>query len=79
MITIGENINATAKSVAQAINNRDTEFIQNRAEVQAKAGVDYIDVNAGSGYGSQEQSIAAMEWLLDTVQQATDKGCWKAN
>jgi len=73
MITIGENINATAKSVAQAINNRDTEFIQNRAKVQAEAGADYIDVNAGSGYGSQEQSIAAMQWVMDTVQQATDK------
>jgi 5-methyltetrahydrofolate--homocysteine methyltransferase len=73
MITIGENINATAKSVALAIKNRDTEFIHNKAKVQAEAGADYIDVNAGSGYGSQEQSIAAMEWLMDTVQQATDK------
>jgi|TARA_B100002003_G_scaffold242932_1_gene266648 5-methyltetrahydrofolate--homocysteine methyltransferase len=73
MITIGENINATAKSVAIAINNRDTEFIQNRAKVQAEAGADYIDVNAGSGHGSQEQSIAAMQWVMDTVQQATDK------
>ena len=73
MITIGENINATAKPVAEAINSRDTEFIQNRAKAQADAGVDYIDVNAGSGYGSPEQSISAMEWLIDTVQEATDK------
>lgn len=73
MITIGENINATAKPVAEAIDKRDTEFITNRAKAQAEAGADYIDVNAGSGYGSPEQSIAAMQWLMDTVQRATDK------
>ena len=73
MITIGENINATAKSVAQAIKDRDTDFIHNRAKVQEDAGADYIDVNAGSGYGSQDQSIEAMEWLMDAVQQSTDK------
>jgi len=73
MLVVGEAINATNKSVGQAIAQRDKEFLQNLARDQAAAGADYIDVNAGVGNGSLEEAAAAMEWLVDIVQEATDK------
>jgi len=72
MLVIGENINASNRSVAQAIASRDTEFIENLARAQVAAGVDFIDVNASAGHDSQ-QNAAAIEWLVNTVQAVTDK------
>ena len=73
MIVIGENINASNKAVAEAISNRDAEFFVNLAAAQASAGADFIDVNAGTGHGSQQNEAATMEWLVETIQAATDK------
>jgi len=73
MIIIGENINASNKSVAKAIAGRDSEFVQGLARAQVAAGADFIDVNAGLGHGSQDEEIAAMEWLVEVVQETTDK------
>ena len=73
MIVIGEKINATNKLVAQAIISRDKEFVQDLARTQAAAGADFIDVNAGTGHSSGEDGTAIMEWLVEVVQQATDK------
>lgn len=73
MIIIGENINASIRSVAEAINSKDKSFLTDLVLAQVKAGADFIDVNAGSGYKSDELSIAAMEWLIEVVQEATDK------
>lgn len=73
MLVIGENINASNKSVAEAIISRDREFIENLARAQAAAGVDFIDVNAGVGHGSRGDEISAIEWLVEVVQAATDR------
>ncbi len=73
MIIIGENINATNKKVAEAIEQRDAAFFSDLAKAQAEAGADFIDVNAGSGHGTAQENRRAMEWLVDTIQQATDK------
>jgi cobalamin-dependent methionine synthase I len=73
MLVIGEKINASIKPVAEAIVARDKEFIENLARSQADAGADFIDVNAGTGQGTIEQQIEGMEWLIDVVQNATDK------
>jgi len=72
MILIGENINATNKEVAGAIAQRDEKFFIDLATAQTEAGADFIDVNAGSGHGPKQEGIAAMEWLVETVQKATD-------
>ena len=48
MLVIGENINASNRSVAEAIASRDREFLQSLARAQAAAGADFINVNAGS-------------------------------
>lgn len=73
MIIIGENINATNKKVAEALERRDAVFFSDLARAQAEAGADFIDVNAGSGHGTRQENRQAMEWLVDTVQRATDK------
>ena len=48
MILIGEKINGTIKSVREAIENKDSEFIRNLAIRQAHAGSNYLDVCAGT-------------------------------
>ena len=63
MLVIGENINASNKSVGQAIAEKNEEFLADLASSQSAAGADYIDVNAGAGQGSWESPEAAMEWL----------------
>ena len=73
MIIIGENINASNKSVAEALAKRDREFLGSLAKAESSAGADFIDVNAGAGHGTPEQEIATMEWLVEVVQEATDK------
>lgn len=73
MLIIGEKINASNKSVGQAIDNKDREFLAGLARDQAAAGADFIDVNAGVGQGAWENPEAAMEWLVELVQAATDK------
>jgi 5-methyltetrahydrofolate--homocysteine methyltransferase len=73
MLVIGENINASNRSVAEAIAGRDREFLENLARAEAAAGADFIDVNAGAGQGSLEKETATMEWLVEIVQGVTDK------
>jgi 5-methyltetrahydrofolate--homocysteine methyltransferase len=73
VLIIGEKINASNKSVGQAISSRDSEFLANLARDQAAAGADFIDINAGVGHGAWEHPEAAMEWLVELVQAATDK------
>ena len=50
MIIIGEKINGSIPIVAEAIAKRDSEFIKERAKLQAESGATYIDCCAsGSG------------------------------
>ncbi len=73
MLVIGENINASTRSVAEALARRDEEFVADLARAQAAAGVDFIDVNVGAGHGSRRREMEDMEWLVEVVQTATDK------
>ena len=72
MIIIGELINASRKTIKAAIEARDTEAIQKVATDQVEAGADYIDVNAGIFVGKEPKYL---RWLVETVQQVTDKPC----
>ncbi|MBC2711323.1 MAG: methyltetrahydrofolate cobalamin methyltransferase, partial [Desulfosarcina sp.] len=69
---IGELINASRKAIKAAIEARDAEAIQQVAKDQAEAGADYIDVNAGIFVGKEPEYL---KWLVQTVQQVTDKPC----
>jgi cobalamin-dependent methionine synthase I len=73
MLVIAEKINASNKSVGEAIANRNREFIEKLARDQDAAGADFIDVNAGAGLGSWERPEDAMEWLVEVVQSITDR------
>ncbi|TFH43521.1 MAG: methyltetrahydrofolate cobalamin methyltransferase [Chrysiogenales bacterium] len=73
MLIVGEKINASIKSVGQALLSKDEAFLINLAKDQVDAGADFIDVNAGVGEGSRENAITTMEWLINHVQRAVDK------
>jgi len=73
MLVIGENLNASNKTVAAAIAERNKDFVRNLVKAQDDAGADYIDVNAGAAQTDRKKAIADMEWLLDVVQESTDK------
>jgi cobalamin-dependent methionine synthase I len=69
MIIVGEKINSTRKSIAQALDKRDADFIAAVAREQAQAGAHYIDVNAGT-YVDEE--VDHLCWLVEVVQSAVD-------
>ncbi len=72
MIIIGELINASRKVVKKAIEEGDAITIQEIALAQAKAGADYIDVNAGI-FAEDEPKF--LQWLVEMVQEVTDVPC----
>jgi len=69
MIIIGEKINGAIPSVAEAIANKDEDFIKNLAKTQAEAGAHYIDVCAST---KVDVELETMKWLIDLVQEVTD-------
>ncbi len=73
MLIIGENINASTASVAEAIARRDKGFIEELVRAQAAAGADFIDVNVGSDNPLDRGATGAMEWLVAVARAASDK------
>lgn len=73
MLIIGEKINASNKSVGQAIASRDQAFLQNLAIAQSEAGADFIDLNVGVGQDARGNATGIMEWLVDLVQSVCNK------
>jgi len=69
MLIIAERINASRKTISQAIVAADRAFIQAEAKAQAAAGAHYIDVNAGTFVGEEAEKL---KWIVDAVQEATD-------
>jgi len=69
MQIIGEKINGTRKKVAQAIAERDAEYIQNLAVKQSEAGSTWLDVNAGTHPEKEPEDLI---WLIENVQTVTD-------
>lgn len=69
MIIVAEKINTSRKSVAEAVERRDEQFVTNLARAQAEAGASYIDVNAGT---FRDREAECLCWLVDTVQSAVD-------
>jgi len=69
MIVIGEKINTSRKSIAEAVAERDAGFIIKTARDQAEAGANYIDVNAGTFL---EKEADCLCWLVETVQNSVE-------
>ena len=61
MIIIGERINSTRKSIAPAVKERNTAFIQEEARKQAEGGAHYIDCNAATV--GRDEEPEALCWL----------------
>ena len=69
MIIVGEKINTSRKSIAEAVEKRDAAFITKVAQNQAEAGAHYIDVNAGTFL---DQEIECLCWLVETIQNEVE-------
>ena len=69
MIRIGENLNVMVKKIGAAMKERDPKPIQELAIAEAKAGVDYIDINLGP---ARKEGAELMEWVVRTVQEVVD-------
>ena len=69
MIIIGEKINGSITAVAEAIANRDAEFIKNRAKAQAEAGATFIDCCASV---PEAEEVETLKWMIDCIQEVTD-------
>jgi cobalamin-dependent methionine synthase I len=69
MKIIGEKINGTRKRVAQAIAERDADFIKGLAQKQAEVGSTWLDVNAGTHPSKEPEDLV---WLIETIQSAVD-------
>lgn len=70
MILIGENLNIMSKTLGPALKERDPKPIQEMAIAETRQGVDYIDLNIGP---ARKEGDKFMEWVVNTVQEVTDK------
>jgi cobalamin-dependent methionine synthase I len=70
MILVGENINIISKTIGPALKERNPEPIQKMAKTEAARGIDYLDLNIGPARKAGDE---LMSWLVDTVQQVSDK------
>ena len=65
MLKIAERLNATRKSVKQALLKRDAAFIRHEARAQTDAGADWLDLNSAA---EPDLEAELMPWLIETVQ-----------
>ena len=70
MVLIGENINIMSNTIGTALKERNPVPIQELARAEAEAGVNYLDLNIGPARKTGEELMA---WVVNTVQEATDK------
>lgn len=68
MIIIGEKINSSIPSMAEAIKKRDEAYIKKTAVEQVDKGAQFIDVNAGA-FVDEEREL--LPWLVKLVQNVT--------
>lgn len=73
MIVIGEKINATRSAVRDIIEQRRADQLVDLAQKQAAAGAAYIDVNVGTGSGTRQDEVEAMQWAVEALNTAVDK------
>lgn len=69
MLIIGERLNGMFKSVAKSIKEKDSRVIHDLAVKQVEGGAHMLDVNVGP---ASADPVAAMEWLVKTIQEAVD-------
>ena len=70
MILIGESINIMSQTIGPAMKERNPEPIQEMAKAQVEARIDYLDINIGPARKAGDE---LMEWMVNVVQEVTDK------
>lgn len=70
MVLIGENINIMSHTIGPALKERNPKPIQELTRAEAKAGIDYLDLNIGPARKAGDE---LMTWVVNTVQEVTDK------
>jgi 5-methyltetrahydrofolate--homocysteine methyltransferase len=71
MLIIGERINGTRKSIREAIEKKDRDFIKKEIKKQIECGANYIDLNAGIGKG-KEREKEDIKWLIECLYEIGD-------
>ncbi len=70
MILIGENINIMSLTIGPALKERNPKPIQELAQAEAEAGIDYLDLNIGPARKAGDELMA---WVVNAAQEVTDK------
>ncbi|MFC1931583.1 dihydropteroate synthase [Chloroflexota bacterium] len=70
MILIGEQINIMSQTIGPALKERNPKPVQELAKAEVEAGVDYLDLNIGPARKAGDELMA---WVVNTVQEVTDK------
>ena len=65
MLIIGEKLNGAIKSVAEAIRNRDEQFVRDLASRQLDSRADYLDICSGVPDGDAD----VLKWMIDLIQE----------
>ena len=73
MILIGELINGTRKSISKALQEKNVDYIKKLVSLQVENGADYIDINAGTGKGPQQEK-EDLEWLVNITNEFVETG-----
>ena len=68
MILIGENLNIISQTIGPALKERNPKPIQEMAKAETE--IDLIDLNIGPARKGGDE---LMDWVVNTVQEATDK------
>jgi cobalamin-dependent methionine synthase I len=66
MLIVAERINSSRGAIAEAVLSGDADAIRREAEIQASAGADYIDVNAGTFI---KEELDRLKWIVELVQE----------
>lgn len=69
MLIIGESLNATRKTVREAVKAQDVSFIQSLAIEQAECGANMLDVNAAVTGRCEAEDLV---WMVENVQKVVN-------
>jgi len=69
MKLIGENLNIMSIKYGAALKARDPKPLQELAIFQAKAGMDYVDLNIGP---AGKTGVELMSWLVPVIEEVVD-------
>ncbi len=70
MLLVGENLNIMSRTIGPALRERNPRPIQQLAQAEAEAGIDYLDLNIGPARKAGDE---LMTWLVNTIQEVSDQ------